>query len=230
MTYDLIYLDPPWTFDHWGEGGNERSADQHYTTMTREELLALDVAGIASPDSYLVMWCSWPYLQQGLELITAWGFVYKTALLEWVKLNPSGMGFHMGMGYYTRANMEFCLLGKRGNPPGVEDHGVRKTIVSPVMEHSQKPWEAHRRIATLWPSLSKVELFATQHSATGAHRWGFYPVGYDLGDDVRDFIRRESSNTGGGPSDHWRSSPWLSRFRAALCRLLSSVGLSPARD
>jgi N6-adenosine-specific RNA methylase IME4 len=82
------------------------------------------------------------------ELLDAWGFKHKTTAFTWVKQNPSGEGWHMGQGFYTRANPEQCWLGICGHPERL-DASVQQLIVSPVLEHSRKPDEARVRIERL---------------------------------------------------------------------------------
>lgn len=101
----------------------------------------------------------WPQIFDARLVIESWGFEYKTLAWEWVKLNPSGVGFHMGMGHYTRSNPEPCLLGIRGSMP-VDDRSIRNLIVSPIREHSRKPDEQYGKIDKLYPGANKIELFA----------------------------------------------------------------------
>ena len=103
----------------------------------------------------------------------AWGFTYKTATFVWVKKYKSGGNFY-GMGAYTRANAEVCLL---GITPGfkakelVKSHSVHQIIESPVQAHSVKPDEARRRIVELLGDIPRIELFARQRTP-GWDAWG----------------------------------------------------------
>jgi hypothetical protein len=92
----------------------------------------------------MVDWCP----QDALDLIAAWGFTHKTTAFTWVKQNASGDGFHMGQGYWTRANPEDCLLATRGRPQRLHAD-VRQLVMAPVMEHSRKPDIVHDRIKRL---------------------------------------------------------------------------------
>ena len=73
-------------------------------TMTTDELCALPVASIAAPDCMLFMWATFPNLLDCLKVIAAWGFNYKSCGFVWAKSNRKSPGFHVGLGYYTRAN------------------------------------------------------------------------------------------------------------------------------
>ena len=118
-----ILVDAAWRFKTWSEKGKGRSAEQHYPTMTMDELRALDVAGLAARDSVLFLWAVWPMLPQALALIEAWGFKYKTCGFCWTKADASQLDMFrddtdvaIGTGYWTRANTEPCLLATRGQP------------------------------------------------------------------------------------------------------------------
>jgi site-specific DNA-methyltransferase (adenine-specific) len=109
-------------------------------------------------------------LEDALSVIEAWGFTYKTVAFTWVKTNRSGKGFHFGLGYWTRANPEICLLATRGRPRRVS-RSVPNLLVSPLRDHSRKPDEARDRIVELCGDLRRAELFARQKVA-GWCAWG----------------------------------------------------------
>ncbi len=90
-----------------------------------------------------------------------WGFEFKTVAFTWVKQNKSGVGFHFGLGYWTRQNPDLCLLGTRGHPKRV-DNSVPHLVISPLEGHSKKPDEVRKRIVRLMGDLPRVELFARQ--------------------------------------------------------------------
>lgn len=121
----------------------------------------------------LFMWATFPTIPDALQVMKAWGFTYKTAAFVWVKKYKSGGNFY-GMGAYTRANAEVCLL---GITPGfkakelVKSHSVHQIIESPVQAHSVKPDEARRRIVELLGDIPRIELFARQRTP-GWDAWG----------------------------------------------------------
>jgi N6-adenosine-specific RNA methylase IME4 len=143
-----ILADPPWKFVTRSERGEGRSANQHYRTDALDLIKALPVAQLAAPDAVLCMWIVDWCLPQALEVIKAWGFEHKTTAFTWAKLNESGEGWHMGQGYWTRANPEDCWLATCGNPKRLYAD-VRQLIVAPVAEHSRKPNEIYERIERL---------------------------------------------------------------------------------
>src|ERR687891_2867649 len=159
-TYRVIYADPPWRFATYSDKGKGRSPEAHYDCLSIEQIKALPVGGWAARDAVLLMWATDPLLPRALEVIEAWGFTYKTVGFYWVKLNKSVAGrlepdllggngsllterdFFTGLGFWTRANPEPCLLATRGHPTrraGV----VPKLLLAPRREHSRKPEEAY---------------------------------------------------------------------------------------
>ena len=159
--YDIIYADPPWAFKVWSGKGQGRSAERHYHTMRKEDIENLPINKISSDNSVLFLWVTYPCLEQGLELIKKWGFTYKTCAFAWVKENKRNSTDFVGMGYYTRANTEICLLATRGKPLKRQSKCVRQVVRAKIREHSQKPIEIYDRIEQLFGhGTSKVELFA----------------------------------------------------------------------
>lgn len=168
--YNIIYADPPWRYRVWSKKGQGRSAESHYPTMDIEDIKALPISDIAAKDCALFMWVTFPCLQEGIETIRALGFEYKTVAFVWVKQNRKSDGLFTGMGYWTRANAEICLLATRGHPKRINAN-VRQVILSHVEEHSKKPDEARDRIVQLMGDLPRVELFARQ-ATEGWDVWG----------------------------------------------------------
>lgn len=159
--YGVILADPPWSYYKWDKntGPNGRTAAKHYNTMTVEEICKLPIGDLADDNCALFLWSVWPDIFRAQEVIEAWGFRYATIAWLWAKLNPSSIGFQYGLGYYTRANTEPCLLAIRGSmPPAVKD--VQALIVSPARQHSRKPDEQYGKINRMYPDVPKLELFA----------------------------------------------------------------------
>ncbi len=166
--YGSILADPPWTFRNWGRDVGRRSAASHYPVMSLEDIKALDVARLAAPDAALYMWATMPLLDAALDVGAAWGFAYKTCAFTWVKTTKRG-AWHFGMGYWTRANAELCLLFTRGKPSR-NDRGVPQLMVEQIGRHSAKPDETYRRIMRLTDG-PYLELFARNHPP-GWDVWG----------------------------------------------------------
>jgi len=117
--YRAIYADPPWAFQNRSDKGTGRNAVSHYDCLDFPALARLPVADLAADDCALFLWAVDPLLDRAMDLIRAWGFAYKTVGFYWVKLNPGGRDetrFFTGLGYWTRANPEQCLLATRGRP------------------------------------------------------------------------------------------------------------------
>lgn len=129
--YRVIYADPPWTFSTYSEKGKGRSAEAYYDCMSLDDIKKLPVAQWAADDAILLLWVTDPLLEKAFEVIRAWGFTYKTVGFYWVKLNRSGTGFFTGLGFWTRANPEQCLLATRGNPKR-KSADVPKLVVAPA--------------------------------------------------------------------------------------------------
>lgn len=170
--YNIIYADPPWQYKVWNKDtGNGRSAESHYHTMDKADIESLPVPQLCEKDSVLLLWVTYPCLEQGLELIRKWGFKYKTCAFTWTKLNKKSKTDFVGMGFYTRANCEICLLATRGKPLKRESRAVRQLVMTPIEEHSKKPDEVRKRIVDLFGDIPRIELFARQ-TADGWDCWG----------------------------------------------------------
>lgn len=168
--YGIIYADPPWHYRVYSKKGAGRSAESHYPTMTIEEIQALPVSELSDKDCALFMWITFPLLKESLSVLSAWGFKFKTIAFVWIKQNRKSDSLFWGMGYWTRANAEFCVLATKGKPKRMAKN-VHQVIVSHIEEHSKKPDEARRRIVRLMGDLPRIELFARQKTA-GWDVWG----------------------------------------------------------
>ena len=169
--YSIIYADPPWTFKTYSDKGKGRSAEQHYPCMTKEDIQNLPIQKICEDDCILFLWVTAPCLLEGLELIEQWGFEYKTFGFTWVKQNKKSDSLFWGMGYYTRANAEICILATKGKPLKRQSRAVHQVIISKIREHSKKPDEVRNRIVELFGDLPRIELFARQYF-DGWDCWG----------------------------------------------------------
>lgn len=168
--YSVIYADPPWQYRVWSKKGTGRSAESHYSTMSLEDIKALPVHLLAAKDCTLFLWVTFPLLKEAWPVLDAWGFTYKSVAFVWVKLNRKASTLFTGMGYWTRANAEICLLATRGHPKRA-NAGVHQVILSHIEEHSKKPEEARSRIVRLMGDVPRIELFARSR-APGWDVWG----------------------------------------------------------
>lgn len=181
--YGALLADPPWHFQVWkgafsasSVSGPRSARAPEYDTMKEAELSSLALGDLAAENCVLFLWVVWPTLEQSLRLISEWGFKYKTCAFAWIKGDATQVEFFqeetkatMGLGYWTRANSEVCLLATRGSPKRLSAD-VRQGIVAPKREHSRKPDGIHERIERLVAG-PYLELFARSRR-DGWSSWG----------------------------------------------------------
>ena len=199
--YQVIMSDPPWNFKARSEKGvTERAAAHHYDVQDLDWIKSLPVRDIVSPEGcVLLLWVTDTHLFQAQEVIKSWGFEYSTIGFHWAKLNRKSDGFFVGMGYYTRANPEICLLCRTKKIPPRVSRGVRRLIeseprqiVSRLREHSRKPDEAYERAVELFGDVPRLEMFSRE-SREGWDNWGnqtgkFDPAPLSMDDDMKDLL------------------------------------------
>jgi N6-adenosine-specific RNA methylase IME4 len=168
--YHIIYADPPWQYRVWCKKGQGRTAESHYSTMTIREICALPVGNLAAADCALFLWATFPNLPAAFKVIKSWGFEFKTIAFVWVKRNKKSDGWFWGLGHWTRANAEICILATKGNPRR-NSKSVHQIIDAPVQEHSKKPDQARQKIVELLGDLPRIELFAREQPS-GWDVWG----------------------------------------------------------
>jgi N6-adenosine-specific RNA methylase IME4 len=144
--WPVIYADPPWRFE---SGDSDRSIENHYPTMSIDEICALGVAAIATPDAVLFLWATIPHLELALRVVNAWGFAYKSHFV-WTKDK-------IGLGYWNRQQHEILLIATRGSfPAPLPADRVSSVLAYPRGRHSAKPLEIGALIAAMYPSLPHV--------------------------------------------------------------------------
>lgn len=168
--YSIIHADPPWAFDNYSASGECRNANQHYDTMTWQDIADLPVGSLAAGDCALFLWVVNPQLDRAFDVMRAWGFRYTSVAFTWAKRTKRDTGWHMGLGYGTRANAEICLLGMTGQLRR-RDAGVRSLIVDPLREHSRKPDRVRGDIERLYGDQFRCDLFSRQRRE-GWDCWG----------------------------------------------------------
>lgn len=163
QKYSIILADPPWRYEH-PTFSLSRDIEQHYPTLTLDEICALPVADLAADNSMLFLWVPPAILEQEFAVIHAWSFDYRTNI-TWVK--PS-----VGMGNYVRQRHEHLLIGRRGEiPMPLPADRPASVIEAPRREHSRKPDETYEIIEQMYPELPKIELFA-RNARKGWAAWG----------------------------------------------------------
>jgi N6-adenosine-specific RNA methylase IME4/ParB-like chromosome segregation protein Spo0J len=157
--FAVLYADPAWRYENVHP---TRAIENHYPTMSLEEIKALEVP--ACGDSVLFLWAPSPMLPGALEVMSAWGFQYRTSMV-WVKDK-------IGMGWWVRQRHELLLIGRRGamHTPDAEDE-PESVIEAPRTGHSEKPPVVYEIIERMYPLASRVELFARQRR-DGWAAWG----------------------------------------------------------
>lgn len=175
--------DPAWSFRTYSAKGKEKkSAENHYAIMSLDEIKALDVPGICARDCILWLWATRPMFLEAIEVMVAWGFIYKTHG-HWTKTTKDGKGLAFGTGYLLRDCGEPYIIATRGKPK-IYSRSVRSVIMAPKREHSRKPDEAYRDAELLvGPDVAKADLFSRQ-SRPGWSSWGFESTKFDQSDAV----------------------------------------------
>jgi N6-adenosine-specific RNA methylase IME4 len=160
--FPVIYADPPWRYEH--VESESRAIENHYPTMSLDEICALDIGSISTDDCVLFLWTTSPKLEESFRVIREWGFTYRTCAV-WDKEK-------IGMGYYFRQQHELLLVATKGNIPAPEPSArVPSVFRYPRGLHSRKPEEVYSIIEGMYPTLPKLELFCRTPKA-GWSVWG----------------------------------------------------------
>ncbi len=176
--WPCVLADPPWHFrartalqmTNWT---SRRDAEKHYAVMGRDDIANMPVKQIAGRDAHLFLWTTGPCLRMAFDVIEAWGFKYSSDIFVWVKtkkrlgrelrlISSGDIGYelHVGLGLTSRKNVEYVLLGRRGNCKRLAKD-IRQVIVAPVREHSRKPDEIYPRIERYCVG-PRLEIFGRQ--------------------------------------------------------------------
>jgi len=158
--YGAIAADPGIAFRTRSAKGEGRCPQRHYRCSPLDELYALPVAQIATPDCFLFLWVPLRSVNLVEPLMNAWGFAFSGSAFVWAKQNKCSDDWFMGNGFGTRHNVEVCWLGHRGQPQR-KSKAVRELVVARRREHSRKPDEVYRRIEALSDG-PYCELFARE--------------------------------------------------------------------
>lgn len=198
-AYNIIYADPPWSYNRAIGNGVLRKKDGslHYPSMHVSELVALgpEVQRITRDDAALLLWGTMPLLPEALQVIQAWGFQYKTCFVTWVKCTKDGTRPAFGVGYYTRSNAECCFLAVKGKIPSYKKliegeaarrpNAVQSVVIEPRREHSRKPDIVREKIVEVFGDIPRIEFFAR----IPTEGWSV------LGNDTTKFEQQELSET-----------------------------------
>lgn len=160
--FPVVYADPPWRYDFSVDEADE--IENHYPTMTLEEICALPVGTAATDDCVLLLWATSPKLEEAFAVINAWGFTYRTCAVwdkEWI-----------GPGYYFRQRHELLLVATKGSlPVPLPSNRPDSIFAERRTKHSKKPKIAYELIEQMYPELPKLELFS-RNPREGWTAWG----------------------------------------------------------
>lgn len=167
-----VLADPPWQFQNrTGKMAPEHKRLNRYSTMTLEDILTLPVASVLQESAHCYLWVPNALLPEGLAVLEAWGFQYKSNLV-WHKVRKDGGPDGRGVGFYFRNTTELILFGVRGKNARTLSPGRRQVniIKSQKREHSRKPDETYELIEACSPG-PYLEMFA-RGSRPGWITWG----------------------------------------------------------
>lgn len=188
--FDLIMADPPWRYENWSAAGSAKNATAHYDCTPLEWICDLPVSALAASDCLLWLWATNPLLPEALQVMSRWGFQFKTAG-TWIKRTTHGKDA-FGTGYILRTSNEPFLIGTIGSPkttrstrstlPTYDDgfHSIADggdwpkgsiTIEGLRRDHSEKPEEGFAAAEGLIPDAQRIELFSRTNRA-GWRCWG----------------------------------------------------------
>jgi N6-adenosine-specific RNA methylase IME4 len=197
-TFGTILIDPPWRFQNrTGKVAPEHRRLHRYRTMSFEEIADLPVSELAAAQSHLYLWTPNALLPEALNIMTRWGFKYKTNLI-WYKVRKDGGPDGRGVGFYYRNVTEMVLFGVKGNlrtlPPARSQVNI---LMSRKQEHSRKPIELYKTIERCSPG-PYLELFARE-KVQGWTQWGDELETYDATKRVhRGYAGGETADVSGG--------------------------------
>jgi len=169
--YTTILADPPWQFQNrTGKMAPEHKRLLRYHTMELNEIMALPVSRLASAKSHLYLWVPNALLHEGLKVMEAWGFTYKSNLV-WYKIRKDGGPDGRGVGFYFRNVTELVLFGIRGSMRTLQPGRTQVNLIATrKREHSRKPDEIYDLIESCSPG-PYLELFA-RFCRDGWDQWG----------------------------------------------------------
>jgi len=163
--YNIIYADPPWKYGsksavNNSSGSSIKKLDEHYNSMSTNDIKCLSVKEITAKDCALFLWVTDSHLKEGIEVMEKWGFKYKTIAFNWIKKTSKG-NTCVNVAPWTLKSSEVCLFGTKGTMAKYKvNNSVMQLIEAERTEHSKKPNEARKRIIDLFGNLPKIELFA----------------------------------------------------------------------
>jgi len=178
--YKVIVADPPWDYNNYKKAAH---GSPQYPQMKYSDIAAIPVADFADKDCLLVMWTTWPKLDEGVELVKDWGFKYLTGW-PWIKTVPSSGEIRCGLGFWAQSTSEPVIIARRGRMSPSKENKRRALLVgedrqfyAPIGKHSKKPEDIQTWVENRFKG-PYLELFA-RRERPGWTCWG-YDTGYKL--------------------------------------------------
>lgn len=178
--FNVILADPPWNFKNYKKAAH---GSPQYPTMSLQDMAKIPVKSWANDNCLLLMWCTWPMLTEGADLLRSWEFKYITGV-PWIKTVPNSGTIRCGIGFWTQSTSEFLLIGKRGKvSPSKKDKrrgllfGEDRQFYGPINKHSTKPEDIQDWVENRFEG-PYLELFARRERQDWTC-WG-YDTGYGL--------------------------------------------------
>lgn len=181
LKFHTVLADPPWRFtNRTGKMAPEHHRLNRYRTMDLAEIKGLPVTEVVHEPAHLYLWVPNALLPEGIEVLRAWGFEYKSNIV-WHKIRKDGGSDGRGVGFYFRNVTELVLFGIRGKGARTLSPGRRQVnlVASQKREHSRKPDELYEVIEAC-SSGPYLEMFA-RDTRSGWTAWGHQAENYEIG-------------------------------------------------
>jgi N6-adenosine-specific RNA methylase IME4 len=177
--FRTVLADPPWQFSNrTGKIAPEHRRLSRYRTLSLDDIKEIPVALAVEDKAHLYLWVPNALLMEGLEVMKAWGFQYKTNII-WHKVRKDGGPDGRGVGFYFRNTTEMLLFGVRGAMRTLQPGRTQVNIIKTrKREHSKKPDEIYPLIQAC-SSAPYLELFA-RGKRRGWTQWGDEVDNYKL--------------------------------------------------
>lgn len=163
-AFPILLNDPPWAYETWSEGGQQKAAEMHYPTMSPEKIAELPIGDIAAKDAMMFMWFLPGMMQEAIDCMRAWGFKEQGFAI--------GLKRHITCGHYFRGQFEPLMYATRGKMPPPPELHSSVFEWGPAGPHSTKPESVRNWITETYPDAGKIELFCRGEPAPGWHAWG----------------------------------------------------------
>lgn len=173
-SYDVLLADPPWSY--YGQQNKWGAAAKFYDTAPDDDIARLPIPDLLAERGVLFLWATSPRLDVAMRCLAYWGLAFRGIAFVWVKARKDGgpIGAQGVRPSIVKPTAEYVLAASRvakGRPMKLGDEGVPNVILAPKRAHSQKPDEVVTYIERLYPSASKLELFA-RTERKGWDSWG----------------------------------------------------------